>query len=329
MIRRSLSLGLLALIASGLCAPVRAAPAVLNFSVVSGEGMQMDMQGWTPFLNEMSAALGVPVKPFFSSNYSGIIEAMRFRQTDAGWFTNQSGLEAVRRSNAEVFAQATRPTGPSGYQAVIIVRKGSGITLDRILKCDRTLDFGIGDPKSTSGTLAPKAYLFTPRGLDPAKCFKTLRSANHEANLVAVAAGVLDAATNNTGSLARVADVGSPAAKQAVARVQQIWRSPTIPDNPILWRKDLDPAMKARLRRFLLSYGVGKTPEAARQRAVLARIQTGPFIAANNTHLLPVREMEASEALSAARNTGDRAAIARAQATVAGLRRERAALPKG
>ena len=48
------------------------------------------------------------------------------------------------------------------------------------------LDFGIGYAKSTSGTLAPMTYLFAPRDIDPDACFKTVRSANHEANLFAV-----------------------------------------------------------------------------------------------------------------------------------------------
>ena len=99
---------------------------------------------------------------------TAMIEGMRFRQVDLGWFTNQSGLEAVRRSGGEVFARTTKPDGQDGYEGVVIVRKGGGVTLDRLLSCDRTLDFGTGDAKSTSGTLAPMVYLFGPRGIDPA-----------------------------------------------------------------------------------------------------------------------------------------------------------------
>ena len=46
---------------------------------------------------------------------------------------NQSGLEAVRRAGGEVFARTTHPNGHDGYQGVIIVRKGSEITLDKLL----------------------------------------------------------------------------------------------------------------------------------------------------------------------------------------------------
>ena len=111
--------------------------------------------------------------------------------------------------NAPNVTVTVKPNGPDGYQAVIVVKKGSGITLDRLLKCDRTLNFGMGDAKSTSGTLAPMTYLFAPRGVDPNTCFKTVRSANHEANLFSVAQGLLDAATNNTASMDRMAMMGT------------------------------------------------------------------------------------------------------------------------
>jgi len=269
------------------------------------------------------------VKPFFGTNYTSLIEAMRFKQTDVGWFTNQSGLEAVRRANGEVFARTVKPNGPDGYQAVIVVRKGSGITLDKLLKCDRTLNFGMGDAKSTSGALAPMTYLFAPRGVDPNTCFKTVRSANHEANLFSVAQGLLDAATNNTASMDRMAMMGTEMSKKTLASLDVIWTSPTIPEDPMVRRKDLDPAIKAKIDAFLFSYGTGDGPEAERQRKVLERIQTKPFKRADNSHLLPVREMEASGQLILARRKGDAAAEKAAQAELDEIAAEKKALPPG
>ena len=323
-------IALLAVLA--LCACAKPAPKAdvakpLVFSIVSTEATQTQMREWGPFLKDMEAATGLSVKPFFGSNYSALIEAMRFKQTDLGWFTNQSGLEAVRRAGGTVFARTTHPTGPDGYQGVIIIRKGSGITLARLLKCGQTLDFGMGDAKSTSGTLAPNTYLFGPRGIDPAKCFKTLRSASAEANLYAVASGVLPAATDNTRSMDRLAAIGTEQARAALANLEVIWRSPTIPEDPMVWRADLDPAVKQKVADFIFSYGVGETPEARRQRAILARIQTGPFKHADNSHLLPVREMEATGEVVQAKGKGDAAALAAAQAKLAQVKRESAARP--
>ena len=303
------------------------APQAVNFSIMSTEGRQTQMDDWGPFLADMEKALGVPVKPFFGTNYTSLIEAMRFKQTDVGWFTNQSGLEAVRRANGEVFARTVKPNGPDGYQAVIVVRKGSGITLERLLKCDRTLNFGMGDAKSTSGTLAPMTYLFAPRGIDPNTCFKTLRSANHEANLFSVGSGLLDAATNNTASMERMEMLGTDMARKTLASLEVIWTSPTIPEDPMIRRKDLDPALKAKIDAFIFSYGVGEGPEAERQRKVLERIQTRPFKRADESHLLPVREMEAAGQLIQARSKGDAEAVQAAQAELARIAEARKALP--
>lgn len=329
MLTRRLALALSAVLALAGCGQKQAAdapPQVVNFSIMSTEGRQTQMDDWGPFLVDMEKAIGVPVKPFFGTNYTSLIEAMRFKQTDVGWFTNQSGLEAVRRANGEVFARTVKPNGPDGYQAVIVVKKGSGLTLDKLLTCDRTLNFGMGDAKSTSGTLAPMTYLFAPRGVDPNTCFKTVRSANHEANLFSVAQGLLDAATNNTASIERMQMLGTELSKKTLASLDVIWTSPTIPEDPMVRRKDLDPALKAKIDAFIFSYGTGEGPEAERQRKVLERIQTKPFKRADDSHLLPVREMEAAGQLIVAQRKGDTAAATAAQGELDKIAAEKKAL---
>lgn len=324
------SLATLSLLAA--CAKPAEKPPAKNeiiFSIVSTENAQSQAVQWSPFLADMEKATGLKVKPFFGANYSAVVEAMRFKQTDMGWFTNQSGLEATRRAGGEVFARTAKPDNkPDGYQSVIIVPKASKLTLDDLLKCDKTINFGMGDAKSTSGTLAPMTYLFAPKGIDPATCFKTVRSANHETNLFGVGSGVLDAATNNTQSIERLAAKPDAMAQKTVNGIKVIWTSPTIPEDPMVWRADLDAATKAKISKFMFSYGVGTGPEAERQRAVLKTIQTGPFKPADATHLLPVREMEATEKLIEAKNAKNAAAIAEAQKVLDQVHAEQAALKK-
>ena len=292
----------------------------VTFSILSTESAQGLQTLWTPFLDDMRKQTGLDVKPRFASNYTALVEAMHFNQTQLGWFSNFSGLEAVRRGGGEVFARTTDPSGVDGYFSVLIVRTGSGLTLDKVLKCDKTLDFGIGDANSTSGTLAPMTYLFSPRGIRPGNCFKTVRSANHQANYAAVARGVLDVATNNTTGLRMNAE-RNPELRD---KVDVIWTSPRLPEDPIIWRKDLDPAVKAKISRFFFSYGVGPGPEAERQRAVLAKLSMGPFRHADDDHLLPVREMEAVQKLETARESGDPARIKAAEEAVVTLKSQRA-----
>ncbi|PVM85913.1 phosphate/phosphite/phosphonate ABC transporter substrate-binding protein [Caulobacter endophyticus] len=325
MIRRSLIAGLmLSGLALAACSGPSEAPAgkdTVTFSILSTESAQNMESYWEPILADMEKQTGLEVKPFFSSNYSSLIVAMGARQTDLGWFSNQSGLEAVRRSNGEVFARTFDPSGVDGYKSVIIVPKDSKLTLEGLLKCDKSLNFGIGDKKSTSGTLAPMTYVFIPAGKKPEACFKTVLTGNHQANLFAVANGKLDAATNNSTSLRLNA-----ARKDGQAdKVKVIWESPTLPEDPIIWRKDLDPVVKEKLRQFFLTYAQGDSPEAARQRANLERLSIGGFKPADDSHLLTVREMEALEGFGLAKETGDAARIAAAQKTLDGVRAERLA----
>lgn len=324
MIRRSLFIAAAAAMALSACSPKPAAEGpkdTVVFSILSTESAQNMESYWKPILADMEKQTGLKVKPFFSSNYSSLIVAMGADQTDVGWFSNQSGLEAVRRSGGEVFARTFDPSGTDGYKSVIIVPADSTLTLADLLKCDKTLNFGIGDKKSTSGTLAPMTYVFIPAGKKPDTCFKTVLSASHDANLFAVANKKLDAATNNTTAL-RLNDNRGGAQSN---KIKVIWESPTLPEDPIIWRKELDPVVKEKVRQFFLTYGQGDTPVAAQQRANLAKLSMGGFLAADDTHLLVVREMEALEQFGLAKETGDAAKIAAAQKTLDGVKAERVA----
>jgi phosphonate transport system substrate-binding protein len=302
----------------------------LRFSIVAPESASSLESFWKPIIADMEKSTGLKIVPFFGANYTALVEALRFRLTDLGWFTNFSGLEAVRRADGEIFARTFDPSGDDGYMSVVIVPAKSKTTLEDLLKCDRTLNFGIGDAKSTSGTLAPKTYLFSPAGVDIQKCFKTVKSANHGANLMGVASGVLDAATGNTTSLRLQRERDLENAKKGlptvVDKVRVVWTSPRLPEDPIIWRKDLDPAVKEKLRQFFLTYAQGEGPEAERQRALLAKISIGGFKPADNNHLLAVREMEASENLQEAKLAKDSAKIAEAQKAYDAIKAEEAAL---
>ena len=315
MIRPLTGLVLVAALALGACGDDKkpaatAQPKELTFSILSAENQSSMAPLWTPLLDDMSAQIGVKVKPYFATNYTSLIEAMRFNQVQVGWFSALPALEAVNRADAEVLGRVIDAGGDETYKSVIIVRKGSGITLDKLMACGGKYSFGLGDAKSTSGTLAPMAYLFTPKGIEPSKCFKTVRSASHQANSFSVANGVLDAATNNSVGMIFFARQRPDLA----AKVETIWSSPPLPESSIVARKDVDPAVKEKMRQFFLTYGTGTGPKADKQREVLKGLAYGGFKPADNSYLDPIREMEASESLADARRSGDAGKIAKAQA---------------
>ena len=215
------------------------------------------------------------------------------------------------RAGAHVLGRIVSNDGSGGYQSVLIVQKGSGITLADVLKCGKRYDFGMGDPRSTSGTLAPEYYLFAPKGITPADCFKTVRSASHQANLGAVANGVVNIATNNTEGLLFASREAQ--GKEIVGKVQVIWTSPPLPESAILARGDLDPAVTKKLQDFFVNYGKAPGPEGDRERKVMAGLTYQGFAPADDGYLDSVRAMMDFNALADAKKSGDPARIAAAQ----------------
>lgn len=281
----------------------------IKFGFESPEQQGVMGRRWQPVLDDLQKQTGLRIEAYYASSYTAVIEAMRFNQVQVGWFSALPTLEAVRRADGEILGRITDEGGAKDYESILLARKDSGITLADVLKCGKRYTFGIGDPRSTSGTLAPMAYLFIPRNIDPETCFKVVRSANHQANLFAVANGVVDVATMNTVGL-QYAHRDEPATAD---KVQIIWTSPPLPESSIVVRKDLDPAVKAKLQHFFLTYGTAPGPEGDRERANLKALTFGGFALAAPDYLDPIVEMDASAALYQAKKSGDPAKIAAAQ----------------
>jgi phosphonate ABC transporter binding protein len=262
----------------------------VDFSILSTESSENLLPKWEPFLADMEKETGLAIKPFFADDYAALIEATRFGTVEAGWYSTKGGYEAVTRANSEVFAQATYADGIAGYHSVVVVKKDSPLrTVDDLLKCDKTLDFGMGDPNSGSGTLVPIVFLFAPRNIDPQRCFKTVLNANHEANALSVVNGLIDAGTNNTSSLSAI----RRSRPQITGQLRELWRSPLLGSDVITYRKDLDPAVKAKLQNFFINYGKKGSPEQRRrEQAILEQLEWDNFFKADNSALDQNRYIE-------------------------------------
>ncbi|WP_420430924.1 phosphonate ABC transporter, permease protein PhnE [Hyphobacterium sp.] len=260
------------------------------FGVVATEQSENVLALWEPFVEDMADDTGFEIVLRSAGDYTGVVEAMRADQVQLAWLTNRSGLEAARRANAEVFAKFIYPDGQLGYRSIIIVPADSPLqTIDDLLVCDGSLNFGFGDPLSTSGTLVPNAYIFSPRGIDPQNCFNQVTRASHEANLLTVANAQLDAATNNTTNIERL----ERSRPEVLENVRTIWRSPLIQTDPIMWRRDLPADVRARIQEFFLTYGWrGDTDQRAREQGILRELEMGGFLPATNDHFLPIRRLE-------------------------------------
>jgi len=272
------------LLATGVLGNAQAADKVINFGIMSTESSQNLKSIWQPFLDDMHKKTGLTINATFASDYAGLIQGMRFNKVDVAWLGNKAAMEAVDRSNGEIFAQTAAANGAAGYWSVLIVNKNSPInSVEDMLKNAKNLTFGNGDPNSTSGYLVPGYYVFAKNHVDAATAFKRTLNSSHEVNALSVAKGQLDVATFNTESWERL-EVTQP---DKAAMLKVIWKSPLIPADPMVWSKALGESEKAKIRDFFFNYG--NTDE---EKAVLKGMQLGKFLVSSDDQLLPIRQLE-------------------------------------
>lgn len=305
-------------------------PERINFGIISTESTTALQKSFDPFLKDMEKWIGIPVKAFFASDYAGVIEGMRFKKVDVAWFGNKSAIEAVDRAGGEVFAQTIKDDGSRGYYSLLIAHKDSGLnSLEDVLKCNKTLTFGNGDPNSTSGFAIPGYYVWALNNMTPEECFKRVVNSNHEGNAIAVATKKVDVATNNTESLyARLVKTNPKMA----ANIKEIWRSPMIPSDPMVWRKELPQELKEKILFFFIQYGrLGDVNKVEHERKVLANLSDGwgPFLASSNAQLLEVRQIEAFKKKLKAEKKGDETAAKAIEADLQKLQKLSAIVGKG
>ena len=256
----------------------------LNFGIISTESSANLKTAWQPFLDDMQKQTGIKITAFFAPDYAGVIEGMRFNKVQVAWMGNKSGMEAVDRANGEVFAKVMQADGAQGYWSYMIVHKDSPLkTLDDVIKSRSNLVLGFGEPNSTSGMLVPGYYAFAVNKIDPLKDFKRTLRANHETNILAVASKQVDVATVASDGVDRM----KHKMPEKAAELRVVWKSPLIPSDPMLWRKDLDAGSKKKLKDFMLGYG-----KDAREKEIMRVLTWSGFVASDNSQLLPIRQLE-------------------------------------
>jgi phosphonate transport system substrate-binding protein len=258
----------------------------INFGIISTESTQNLKADWQPLIDDMVKQTGLKVTAFFAPDYAGIIEGMRFNKVQVAWLGNKSAMEAVDRSNGEVFAQMVNADGSQGYYSHLIVNKDSPIkSLDDVLKGGKSLSFGNGDPNSTSGFLVPGFYVFAKNKIDPKTHFRIVRNANHETNALAVANKQIDVATNNSENLEKLKD----RQPEKFNDIRVVWTSPLIPLDPMVLHKDLPAATKEKIKSFFYNYA--KTDP--REKEIIFKIsKLSGFKQSTNAQLIPIRELD-------------------------------------
>ncbi|BAE49909.1 phosphonate ABC transporter substrate-binding protein [Paramagnetospirillum magneticum] len=271
------------------------APQALRFALIAPQSRQEMEANWGPVLAALGKHLGRPVMAEVSADYAGAIWNLRSGRAQLAWLGNKTAIEAVDLAGTEVFAKETYPSGLGGYYTYLIVPRDSPLaSADEVIAKAVDLTFAQGDVNSTSGTVVPGYYLFASRHLEPRKLFKRVVHANHEDNIRAVAEGRSDAAT--VASL--IYDQLGRRDPGTLAATRIVWRSPLIPADPLVRRRDLPAADKERIAAFFFGYGqpaAGKSAmQLAEERRAMDRLDISSFVPSDDGQLVSVRLIEAA-----------------------------------
>ncbi|MEM9925043.1 MAG: phosphonate ABC transporter substrate-binding protein [Cyanobacteria bacterium P01_D01_bin.50] len=276
----------------------------IKFGIISTESQANQKPIWEPLIKEMEKQVGIPVKPFFVTQYAGVIEAMKAGDVQIAWYGGKSYVEAARRSNAEVFAQTVNDDGSQGYVSHLITNKENKVATEAkalgenkgdeyVIKNSKDLTFAFNDPNSTSGFLVPSFYVFAQNGVNPKEAFKRLIfSGSHEATALAVANNQVDVATNNSESLARLEETNPKARKN----IEVIWTSALIPSDPIAYRKDLSEDLKKKIKDFFYNY---------KDEKVLSPLGWKKFVPAEDKTWDTIRELEIAKKIAEVESNKD------------------------
>lgn len=223
-------------------------PRVLKFGLIPTESGTQITDRWQPLFNHLEKCLGIKIKPYTASDYAGIIEAMRFNKIEAAYLGPKSYTDAHARADGWAIAREQKMDGSTGYYGVIITKRGSGL---KSLKDIKGKTYAFNDPNSTSGYLVPMTYFLKEAKIVPEKYFsRVVFSGSHEASILSVKMGKVDAASTNDLDLAREVEAG----KTSNQDFNIIWKSNIIPGSPLVARGSLPYSFVLKLQKTLLAF---------------------------------------------------------------------------
>ncbi|MFY9075890.1 phosphonate ABC transporter substrate-binding protein [Malaciobacter mytili] len=250
-------------------------PDSITFSAIPVAGSTSMKENFSNLTNYLSKQLGIKVELKLAGDYTSVITGMQRNHIDVAYLGPKSYVEAAKRAKAEALVvEVDAQSGLAGYNGTIITKKDSGLKTLEDLK-GKTWAFT--SSQSTSGTLVP-SVMFSKKAIDPQKYFsKVIYSGGHEASILSVKAGKIDAASTNNLDFNRGEGI-----HWSKDDFNIIWTSSLIPGAPIAARSDLPTSLKMALKGALVSYN---------DKEGLKKLKNKGFIKVDDSMYDSVREL--------------------------------------
>lgn len=221
-------------------------PDTLRVALLPDENAATVIQDNRPLESYLEDALGKEIELIVTTDYSSMIEAMRFGRIDLAYFGPASYTIAKDRMDGgdldiEPFAARVRDGGTT-YQSVLIANAEAGLSAIEDLK-GSDVEMAFGDQASTSSHFAPK-YTMMNAGVMPGEDYSENFLGAHDAVAVNVQQGNAQA-----GGLSRVIfESLVEEGRIDPQRVTVLGYSDPIPQYPWVMRTDLVPELQEAVR---------------------------------------------------------------------------------
>lgn len=248
-------------------------PDTLRVALLPDENAATLIQNAQPLKEYLAETLGKKVEIVVTTDYSSMIEAMRFGRIEIGYFGPFSYVLAKSRApEIEAFAVGVEKGKPTYNSVLIATADGPVKTLADV----KGKSFGFGDQASTSSHLAPRAHL-VKNGLVGNDDYKVVHLGTHDAVARAVQQGQIPAGALSEPILRNLIARGTIDASKIV----ELDLTAPIPNYPITMQGYLAPELKEKIRAAFLDL---KEPE------ILQSFRVEGFEAASDSSYDVLRE---------------------------------------
>ena len=200
------------------------------------------------------------VSLFPAADYDGVIQGLLGGTLDFAEL-GASGYAAVAIKDPKAVTPilTTQQTdGSTGYYSIGLALKSSGI---KTIMDAKGKKLGYADPDSTSGYLVPLTQIPKTTGAPNDKFFASTQfNGGHENNLLAAYDGKVDVAVDDSSGIGNFKDgFTSGTFRKAVDKgtvdpnkLVEVWRSPLIPNGPLVVRNALGTEWQTKLTDFFM-----------------------------------------------------------------------------
>ncbi|KKX29346.1 phosphonate ABC transporter substrate-binding protein [Rhizobium sp. LC145] len=235
---------------------------VFRIGILGGENEADRLRNFQCLSEKLPAAIGVEkVSLFPAADYDGVVQGLLGGTLDYAELgaSAYAKVYLAKTDAVEPILTTVQTDGSMGYHSIMVARKDSGMTKLEDMKGKK---LGFADPDSASGYLVPLVTLPEAAGAPVKEYFgSTGFGGGHENLVLEVVKGNFDAGTTwgsgvgefkdgySSGNLRKMVDKGVLNMDDLV----ELWKSPLIPNGPIVVRTSLNEDMKTKFKEFMMN----------------------------------------------------------------------------